>query len=80
MSDQVEEIPLTPEQLTEAIESLNHQPAFLVFKKWIAEVREDQIRTVCVGGTDPYRQYLETGVLQGIDRIRQIMDNEGTEQ
>ncbi len=69
---------ISPEELTEAIQTLHHQPAFDVVLSWLEEVKEDQVRTIAIGGSDPYRQYLETGVLQGILRIKDMLEDEAT--
>lgn len=65
---------VTPEQLNEAIDGLRTNPHFQVLKAWLQEAREDQISVVALGGTDTHRQYLETGVLNGIMRIQQVCD------
>jgi hypothetical protein len=66
----MEEGQVTPEQLAEAVDALKHIPAFKVYNQWLSEVKDNQVTIVAQGGTDPYRQYLETGVLQGIMRIQ----------
>ena len=70
-----QETPITPEQFAEAVETLKHQQSFKVFTQWLEELKEAQTVLVAQGGTDPYRQYLESGVLQGFMRIQQSLDN-----
>jgi hypothetical protein len=65
---------VTPEVLAEAIDGLRTNPYFHVLREWLAEIREDQISVVAICGTDTHRQYMETGVLNGIMRIKQVCD------
>jgi hypothetical protein len=70
---------ITAEEFGEAINTLHHQPAF---KTYIQGLRQDihtQTRVVAGAGKDPYRQYYETGILEGLLRQVERLDQSASD-
>lgn len=70
---------ITAEEFEEAIDTLRHQPAFKTYMQGLRQDINTQTRVVAGAGTDPYRQYYETGILEGLLRQVERLDQVVTE-
>lgn len=70
---------ITVEEFEDAIDTLQHQPAFKTYVQGLKQDVHIQMCIVAQGGTDPYRQYYETGILEGLKRQVERLDERHTE-
>lgn len=77
---------VTNKELMFAVDTLNHQPAFNTLARYLDEVVADQTWIVSQGAVDPRtgmvdsnRHLIETGVLQGVLRVKQILTDPSKE-